>query len=62
MEMPKAYARAAAHASVHGSGSLPVVVQNLSCVDASLAEVSGFLARYQIRDRSLWQTDPVLSK
>ena len=37
MEMPKAFARAAARAPVHGSGALPIVVQDLSCADARVA-------------------------
>jgi len=37
MEMPKAYARAAADAPVHGSGALPIIVQDLSCADARVA-------------------------
>ena len=37
MEMPKAYARAAADAPVHASGAFPIVVQDLSCADARVA-------------------------
>jgi hypothetical protein len=37
MEIPKAYARAAAHAPVHDVGAIPIIVQNLSCADARVA-------------------------